>query len=174
MEIKKMNKHTLKLIIDKEDFKVLKELYGYDLSVYNLDLVDYLEECMDYMYFGDISSDDKSQLVRLKVKKKQKKAYAIFISKDKKEMIKKFMIRFETLDECIDFSKALGVKKDVSLIKWHRKYYFYSNSKLKKKLEYLVCEYNGSIESDSVQIARILELGEVMISKDAFEKLSLI
>lgn len=174
MNVKKLNEQTYKLNIDGEDFKVIKELYGNDLNIYNESLVDYLEECMDFIMLPEGSNECYYMLTRLKVKKKKKKAFAVFVLKDIRSEVKHFLICFKTIDECINFSKKFTFKGNSKLFKIDKKYYFYFESKLNKELEYYTSEYFGEIVLDSIKIGRVLEHGEIIITKQATEKLKLI
>lgn len=173
MEIIRLNANTLKLIIDSENFEILNELFGYEMSIYNETLIDYLEECVDLINFIDSSEEKVSELVNFKVDNKRKRAYAIFVLKDRKYLSNHFMISFSTIDECISFSNVFLVKGNSKLIKYNNKYYFYFVSRLQSGMEYFIYEHMGDIIFDNINIARVLEHGKVIISEKAAEKLKL-
>lgn len=174
MKVKKLNEKTYKLNIDKESFKDLEEIFGYNLTIYNEDLVAYLEECMEFIMLPEGNNEIFYMIIRFKVNKKKKKVYAVFVQKDIRSEVKHFLICFNSIDECIHFSKYFTFKEDSKLLKLNKKYYFYIESKLKKELDYYASEYFGEVIVDKIKIGRVLEHGNLIITKEATEKLKIL
>ncbi len=164
------NEHTFKFYFMWDDVVMFEQEFGDDFSMYNQPLREMLEEIANAPGFPGISRNQCARLVNI-VSDPNEGLYALFVI-IRKIRLKAFGICFLDLDSCILFSKSYKMNAPTKLLKNNKLYYLIVGRLFKEEDAYLAGEFSGTILNEPVKLKKLKREGEVIIAKEAMEKLA--